>query len=174
VHSILRSPGTIRKDERVAAGAANADGGLTIGSCGRSHEWGCPILSRFVRKGGQHGPRLIPVSEAPTAWVRGSHPCKERKDGAPFVVMVSKKPNEGRAHFNIEFDREDDGRWIAEIPELPGVMAYGATRNEAEAAVEMLGFREKIRRGIAQLDHSEGISEDKLDAHLKALKAKPE
>ena len=44
-------------------------------------------------------------------------------------------------NFKIEFEREDDGRWIAEISELPGVMAYGATRVEAEAAVEALALR---------------------------------
>jgi len=44
-------------------------------------------------------------------------------------------------NFKIEFDREDDGRWIAEIAELPGVLAYGATRDEAEAAVETLALR---------------------------------
>ncbi|MGA9511395.1 MAG: type II toxin-antitoxin system HicB family antitoxin [Candidatus Sulfotelmatobacter sp.] len=44
-------------------------------------------------------------------------------------------------NFKIEFDREEDGRWIAEIPELPGVMAYGATKDEAEAAVEALALR---------------------------------
>lgn len=38
----------------------------------------------------------------------------------------------------IMFEREDDGRWIAEIAELPGVMAYGATREEARAKVEAL------------------------------------
>ncbi|MGA8199260.1 MAG: type II toxin-antitoxin system HicB family antitoxin [Candidatus Sulfotelmatobacter sp.] len=43
--------------------------------------------------------------------------------------------------FKIEFDREEDGRWIAEIPELPGVMTYGATKVEAEAAVEALALR---------------------------------
>ena len=31
----------------------------------------------------------------------------------------------------IEIDREKDGRWIAEIPELPGVMVYGASKDEA-------------------------------------------
>jgi predicted RNase H-like HicB family nuclease len=40
--------------------------------------------------------------------------------------------------FAIEFDRETDGRWIAEIPELPGVMAYGETKESAAAAVELL------------------------------------
>ncbi len=44
-------------------------------------------------------------------------------------------------NFKIEFDREDDGRWIAEIAELPGVLAYGTTRDEAEAAVEALALR---------------------------------
>ena len=31
----------------------------------------------------------------------------------------------------VEFDREEDGRWIAEVPTLPGVMAYGTTRQDA-------------------------------------------
>jgi predicted RNase H-like HicB family nuclease len=38
----------------------------------------------------------------------------------------------------VEFDRETDGRWIAEVIDLPGVMAYGATRAEALAIVEAL------------------------------------
>ena len=38
----------------------------------------------------------------------------------------------------IVFDREDDGRWIAEIESLPGVLAYGASRNEAQSKVEAL------------------------------------
>jgi predicted RNase H-like HicB family nuclease len=44
-------------------------------------------------------------------------------------------------NFEIEFEREEDGRWIAEIPEFPGVMAYGATQAEAAAAVEALASR---------------------------------
>jgi predicted RNase H-like HicB family nuclease len=32
----------------------------------------------------------------------------------------------------IEFEREDDGRWIADVPTIPGAMAYGATKHEAE------------------------------------------
>ncbi len=40
--------------------------------------------------------------------------------------------------FNIEIDQEEDGRWIAESPELPGVMVYGATRDEAQSRVEAL------------------------------------
>jgi len=35
--------------------------------------------------------------------------------------------------FQFEIERETDGRWIAEIPEVPGAMAYGATVEEAKA-----------------------------------------
>jgi predicted RNase H-like HicB family nuclease len=44
-------------------------------------------------------------------------------------------------NFHIEFDREEDGRWIADIPELPGVLAYGATKEEAAAKAEALALR---------------------------------
>ncbi len=43
--------------------------------------------------------------------------------------------------YHVKFDREEDGRWIADIPELPGVMAYGSTREEALANVEALALR---------------------------------
>ncbi len=53
----------------------------------------------------------------------------------------------------IEFEQEADGRWIAEIPELSGVMAYGATRQEARAKVEALALRVLADR----LEHGETI-----------------
>jgi predicted RNase H-like HicB family nuclease len=43
--------------------------------------------------------------------------------------------------FKIVFDREEDGRWIAEVEDLPGVLAHGATRAEAQFNVEALVFR---------------------------------
>ena len=43
--------------------------------------------------------------------------------------------------FGIELDREDDGRWLAEVPALSGVMCYGATRAEAVAHVQALALR---------------------------------
>jgi predicted RNase H-like HicB family nuclease len=43
--------------------------------------------------------------------------------------------------FEITFDREEDGRWIAEIESLPGVLAYGGTRTEAQSRVEALALR---------------------------------
>jgi predicted RNase H-like HicB family nuclease len=55
----------------------------------------------------------------------------------------------------IEVEREEDGRWIAEVPELPGVMSYGKTREDAIAKVEALALRTLADR----LDHGEGIPE---------------
>ena len=44
-------------------------------------------------------------------------------------------------NFSIECEREEDGRWIAEIPELPGTLAYGKTQDEAMARSEVLALR---------------------------------
>jgi len=44
-------------------------------------------------------------------------------------------------NFKIEFEIEEDGRWIAEIPEIPGALAYGETREDAKASVEALALR---------------------------------
>jgi predicted RNase H-like HicB family nuclease len=41
----------------------------------------------------------------------------------------------------IETEREDDGRWIAEVPALPGVLSYGTTEAEAQAKVKALALR---------------------------------
>ena len=41
----------------------------------------------------------------------------------------------------IELDREDDGRWLAEVPALSGVMCYGETREDTVARVQALALR---------------------------------
>ncbi len=41
----------------------------------------------------------------------------------------------------IQFEKETDGRWIAEIPQLPGVMAYGKTKQEAQRKVYAIALR---------------------------------
>jgi predicted RNase H-like HicB family nuclease len=51
----------------------------------------------------------------------------------------------------IETGREEDGRWIAEVPELSGVLAYGASRDEAMAKAEALALRVMAER----LEHGE-------------------
>ena len=53
--------------------------------------------------------------------------------------------------FSIECEREEDGRWIAEIVQIPGAMAYGETRDEAMARAEIVALR-----AIAdQIEHGE-------------------
>jgi predicted RNase H-like HicB family nuclease len=41
----------------------------------------------------------------------------------------------------VESEREEDGRWIAEVPALPGVMTYGETEAQARAKVKVLALR---------------------------------
>ncbi len=48
--------------------------------------------------------------------------------------------------FNIEIDQEADGRWIAEVPEMPGVMTYGVTRTDAVAKVQALALHALAER----------------------------
>ncbi len=42
---------------------------------------------------------------------------------------------------SIEIEQEEDGRWLAEVTELSGVMAYGDTMDEARSKVEVLALR---------------------------------
>jgi predicted RNase H-like HicB family nuclease len=53
--------------------------------------------------------------------------------------------------FTIEFEKEADGRWLAEVPGLPGVMAYGKTSDEALRKTEALALRTIAER----LEHGE-------------------
>lgn len=57
--------------------------------------------------------------------------------------------------YAVEIEQEDDGRWIAEVPELPGVMAYGRSRDEAIRRVQALTLRVLAER----LEHNEPIPE---------------
>jgi len=58
-----------------------------------------------------------------------------------FAHHVQTRPAyNGVVHLSIDIDREDDGRWIAEALELPGVMTYGQTREEAISNTERLAI----------------------------------
>jgi len=59
---------------------------------------------------------------------------------------------------SIEVEQEDDGRWLSEIPELPGVLAYGETRSEAVVRAQVLALRVLADR----IEHGE-ISPQKVD-----------
>jgi predicted RNase H-like HicB family nuclease len=53
----------------------------------------------------------------------------------------------------IEVEQEEDGRWISEIPELPGVLAYGETRSEAVVRAQVLALRVMADR----IEHGEAL-----------------
>jgi predicted RNase H-like HicB family nuclease len=55
--------------------------------------------------------------------------------------------------FTIDIEQEDDGRWLAEILALPGVLAYGATREEAIRHVQTIALRVLADR----LEHGEPV-----------------
>jgi predicted RNase H-like HicB family nuclease len=57
-------------------------------------------------------------------------------------------------HYTLECEMEADGRWLAEVLELPGVMAYGATRDEAMVRAEALALRVIAER----LEHCESTA----------------
>jgi len=62
--------------------------------------------------------------------------------------------------FNIECEREEDGRWLAEVPQLPGVLAYGSSPDDAMARAEVLALRvlaERLEHGESRA-HSINIS----------------
>jgi predicted RNase H-like HicB family nuclease len=71
-------------------------------------------------------------------------------------VPVAKPKNELLAmNLNIELEREEDGRWIAEVSDLPGVLAYGVDRADAIARVQALALRVLAER----LEHGEAAPE---------------
>ena len=56
---------------------------------------------------------------------------------------------------HVEIEQETDGRWLAEITDLPGVMAYGVSRPDAVARVQALALRSLADR----LEHGEAVAE---------------
>jgi len=57
--------------------------------------------------------------------------------------------------FKVEIEQEEDGRWIAEVVDLPGVLAYGKTADEAKAKVQALALRviaDRLEHGEAGPD----------------------
>jgi predicted RNase H-like HicB family nuclease len=89
-----------------------------------------PIVDRFV---------TIPLSSFldRTSLIRASDAVfNPRLNDAPSPIAATRYYD--ALQLSIELDREDGGRWIAKIPSRPGVMAYGAARDRAIAAVERL------------------------------------
>jgi predicted RNase H-like HicB family nuclease len=99
------------------------------------------IARRAVEPDGRD---LLQAIAAFLSKVLSSRRCiKERRD-------VAEHPN-----LAVETEREEDGRWLAEVPALPGAVAYGRTREEAAAKAEALALRVLAER----LEHGEDVPE---------------
>jgi len=62
-------------------------------------------------------------------------------------------------HYSIEAEQEEDGRWLAEVMDLSGVMVYGQTRGEAVARAQALALRVVAER----LEHGESAPEEMMN-----------
>src|SRR5688572_10253625 len=67
--------------------------------------------------------------------------------------------------FTVEYEREDDGRWLAEVLELPGVLAYGNNSDDAIAKAQALALRVLADGDVEQLWITE--SQRRYEAYLK-------
>ena len=71
----------------------------------------------------------------------------------------------------IEIEREADGRWIGEVPDLPGVLAYGATEGEARVKTTALALRMIADR----IEHGEPVpfGRDRGTVHVFVARPRP-
>ena len=67
---------------------------------------------------------------------------------------VPNPPQGGQVIFTVELEQESDGRWIGEVPQLPGTLVYGASPEEATARAKALALRVIADR----LEHGEADS----------------
>ncbi|MEW6320308.1 MAG: type II toxin-antitoxin system HicB family antitoxin [Acidobacteriota bacterium] len=83
--------------------------------------------------------------------------ARAARRGVWSIALLDSRPEWyiARVTFTIEIEREVDGRWLAEVPALSGVMAYGQDRDEAVARVQALALRVIAER----LEHREAPAE---------------
>src|SRR5436305_10334665 len=86
---------------------------------------------------------------------RGRRPVTSRLLHGLGTIAPARGPGPGATTMplTIEVEQEDDGRWLAEVPDIPGALAYGPTRSEAIERVQALALRVLADR----LDHGEPV-----------------
>jgi predicted RNase H-like HicB family nuclease len=90
--------------------------------------------SRISGNAGLDKPALPEITSIEIRW------SLVKNFGGAYSLYIATRQGDGM-DFVLEFDQEADERWIAEIPELPGVMAYGATRMQAGEKAKALALR---------------------------------
>ena len=94
-----------------------------------------PIIS--LRYGERHWPFGRGIGELNPTLALNPQACQNRG----WLPSMKSKPAATAFNLTVEFDRETDGRWIADIAALPGVTVYGRTQKQALARVEALASR---------------------------------
>lgn len=90
----------------------------------------------------------------PASAVGGRNGWKSLKEyGTIETEMPTTPVTNSRFSLAIKYERETDGRWLADIPALPGVTSYGRTKKQATAAVQALALRLIADR----LEHGEAV-----------------
>ena len=90
-----------------------------------------------------------------------SEPAETERRRAPFPIIDIPLLEIETQPMKVEVEREQDGRWIAEVPVISGAMAYGATRDEAVSKVEALVLRilaDRLEHGEPSPEVSEVFS----------------
>ena len=95
-------------------------------------------------------PRILRRNRHHRAPVAASCVGNSAYPGVGYRLLKRWKPN---LNFTIVHEQEDDGRWLAEVPELPGILAYGANAQEAMSKAEALALRviaDRLEHGESQ------------------------
>src|ERR1700722_10974768 len=85
--------------------------------------------------------------------LEGTRAARDWRKSRRRNLHCSSKTRGTTVPLTIEVEQEEDGRWLAEVPELPGVLSYGPTRREAIEGVQVLALRVLADR----LDHGESV-----------------
>jgi predicted RNase H-like HicB family nuclease len=109
--------------------------------CGLTSVLDIPLL---FKEGRRDSSRAGVVTNEREAHRMGFRPS-ERKNGRTEVVLV----------LTIELDQEEDGRWIAEVVDIPGALAYGASSEQAEAKAQAIALNVLADR----LEHGEATGD---------------
>lgn len=139
--SLLRRRGPGESGEHVG----ERDSGLVVANAMRGCERDSGRVSSGEARQEGRSIRSLPLADTP----RARRQARDSSDGGRIGFADWRAPME----LNLECEREEDGRWLAEVPQLPGVLVYGSSANEAMAKAEVLALRvlaEQIEQGEAR------------------------
>ena len=115
-----------------------------------------PLSSHFLLLSACRAPDPVPGATANASRLRQTRGWPAQLARAAPATSTRRSTPDGMCYsrcmnLTLETEQEDDGRWVAEVPQLSGVLAYGATREEAMSKAEVLALRVLAE----QLEHGE-------------------